>query len=109
MEPQHPHPRRHRPPHPHLHNILPPPSHIPHRTANSTPLSSPGLFSPSLNRSFPPSQPGSETATPASLNSPYLHPLQGHKVREYVHLGPLASPAPTMHHALCGAWLAPNH
>ncbi|KAL2258265.1 hypothetical protein VTK26DRAFT_8509 [Humicola hyalothermophila] len=83
MESQHPHPRRHRPPHPHLHHILPSPSsHLQQRTINNTPVSSPGLFSPSLPRSFPLSQPGSEFATPASLNSPYLHPLQGHKVRE---------------------------
>jgi [calcium/calmodulin-dependent protein kinase] kinase len=86
MEPQQPRPQRHRPSHPHLHSImLPPPTQFPNRTANSTPLSSPGLFSPTLARGtmpFPPSQPGSEIATPASLNSPYLHPLQGHKVRE---------------------------
>jgi [calcium/calmodulin-dependent protein kinase] kinase len=99
MEPQQQHqqqqqqqqrPPFHRPSHPRLHNILPPPpSHVPHRTANSTPVSSPGLFSPSVprpNMAFP-SQPGSETATPGGLTSPspwLLHPLQGHKVREYV-------------------------
>ncbi|KAL2155554.1 hypothetical protein VTH82DRAFT_296 [Thermothelomyces myriococcoides] len=77
----------HRPPHSRLHSIFPPAqSHLAqHRTANSTPVSSPsGLFSPSMprpNMTFP-SQPGSETATPGGLNSPYLHPLQGHKVRE---------------------------
>ncbi|KAK4155059.1 hypothetical protein C8A00DRAFT_42289 [Chaetomidium leptoderma] len=85
MEPQPPRPPFHRPSHPRLHNILPPPPpHIPNRTANSTPVSPPGLFSPTLprlNMSFP-SQPGSETATPGGLNSPFLHPLQGHKVRE---------------------------
>ncbi|KAI1311142.1 hypothetical protein F5Y03DRAFT_411017 [Xylaria venustula] len=56
---------------------------IPSRTANSTPVSSPGLFSPSNLRSnvFPYST--SDTSTPAaSVNSPYLHPLQSHKVRE---------------------------
>ncbi|KAL2144332.1 hypothetical protein VTI28DRAFT_9240 [Corynascus sepedonium] len=74
-----------RPPHPRLHGILPPPpSLLTHRTANSTPISSPGLFSPSIprhNMAFT-SQPGSETATPGGLNSPYLHPLQDRKVRE---------------------------
>ncbi|GAB1313603.1 hypothetical protein MFIFM68171_03813 [Madurella fahalii] len=86
MEPQHPQPSHPRPSHPHLQSIFPPPpSHIPHRTANSTPVSSPGLFSPTLPRStmsLPPSQPGSETTTPGGLNSPYLHPLHSHKVRE---------------------------
>ncbi|KAK4042738.1 hypothetical protein C8A01DRAFT_44232 [Parachaetomium inaequale] len=85
MDPQPPRPPFHRPSHPRLHNILPPPPpQFPLRTANSTPVSSPGLFSPSLPRPgvLFPSEPGSETATPGSLNSPYLHPLQGHKVRE---------------------------
>ncbi|KAK3371609.1 hypothetical protein B0T24DRAFT_530906 [Lasiosphaeria ovina] len=86
MEPQHPQPRP-RPSFPHLQNItLPPaPSQPGQRTANSTPVSSPGLFSPSLSRSnmsFPASQPASESTTPAVLNSPFLHPLQTHKVRE---------------------------
>ncbi|KAK5636359.1 hypothetical protein RRF57_012071 [Xylaria bambusicola] len=56
---------------------------IPSRTANSTPVSSPGLFSPTNLRSnvFP--HFASDTSTPsASTNSPYLHPLQSHKVRE---------------------------
>ncbi|KAK4188841.1 hypothetical protein QBC35DRAFT_183763 [Podospora australis] len=91
MEPtQPPQPRQphHRPSYPQLHNIFsPPPSHLPHRTANSTPVSSPGLFSPTVPRStmsLPPSQPGSESTTPGGSNSPYLHPLQSHnhKVRE---------------------------
>ncbi|KAK3988149.1 putative Serine/threonine-protein kinase [Cladorrhinum sp. PSN332] len=94
MEPQPPQPPQQqasayahpRPSHPHLHNIFPPsPAHIPIRTANSTPVSSPGLFSSSFSRpnmSLPASQPGSESATPGGLNSPYLHPLQSHKVRE---------------------------
>lgn len=84
MDPPHHHRTPfHRPSHPRLHNILPPlPSHhVSHRTSNSTPVSSPGLFSPTLARPNM-SQPGSETATPSGLNSPYLHPLQGHKVRE---------------------------
>lgn len=54
-------------------------------TANNTPISSPGLFSPVNPRatmSLPSSQPVSETTTPAVQNSPYLHPLQTHKVRE---------------------------
>ncbi|KAK4239049.1 hypothetical protein C8A03DRAFT_14540 [Achaetomium macrosporum] len=93
MEPQRPRSPFHRPSHPHLHNILPP-SHVPHRTANNTPVSSPGLFSPTLTRptKIPfPSQPGSEAVTPGGSNMSYLHPLQqremqsslhGHKVRE---------------------------
>ncbi|KAI1750576.1 kinase-like protein [Xylaria castorea] len=57
---------------------------IPSRTANSTPVSSPGLFSPTNLRpnAFPPYS-ASEASTPAAVAcSPYLHPLQGHKVRE---------------------------
>ncbi|KAH9207515.1 hypothetical protein DL95DRAFT_313576 [Leptodontidium sp. 2 PMI_412] len=49
------------------------------KTATSTPSSSPGLFSPSLNPTklnLPPLSDG----TPHP--SPYLHPLQMHKVRE---------------------------
>ncbi|KAK3344656.1 hypothetical protein B0H65DRAFT_572860 [Neurospora tetraspora] len=75
-----------RPSHPQLHPFLPPmASQIPHRTANSTPVSSPGLFSPSIPRSNMSlsGQPSSENTTPApTLHSPYLHPLQSHKVRE---------------------------
>jgi len=50
------------------------------KTAASTPASSPGLYSPS-----PPPQrhlPSMGDSNPAV--SPYLHPLQMHKVREYV-------------------------
>ncbi|KAI1266385.1 kinase-like protein [Xylariaceae sp. FL1019] len=56
---------------------------VPSRTANSTPISSPGLFSPSNPRPyvFPP-HPASEASTPAVAVSPFLHPLQNHKVRE---------------------------
>ncbi|KAI1153555.1 kinase-like protein [Nemania diffusa] len=58
---------------------------IPSRTANSTPISSPGLFSPTGLRSnaFPPYS-ASDVPTPATVaaSSPFLHPLQGHKVRE---------------------------
>ncbi|KAK3387467.1 hypothetical protein B0H63DRAFT_521519 [Podospora didyma] len=84
MEPQQTQPRS-RPSFPHLHHIVPPLSQVPNRTANSTPVSSPGLFSPSLprsNMSLPASQPASESTTPGILNSPYLHPLQTHKIRE---------------------------
>ncbi|CAN8103447.1 unnamed protein product [Discula destructiva] len=60
--------------------------HPPHaQTASSTPVSSPGLFSPVNPRatmSLPSSQPVSEGTTPAVQHSPYLHPLQTHKVRE---------------------------
>ncbi|KAI0970975.1 hypothetical protein F4678DRAFT_462110 [Xylaria arbuscula] len=58
---------------------------IPSRTANSTPVSSPGLFSPSNLRSniFPYPYSTSEASTPAAaVSSPFLHPLQSHKVRE---------------------------
>ncbi|KAG8160130.1 hypothetical protein KVR01_009666 [Diaporthe batatas] len=57
----------------------------PSLTASSTPVASPGLFSPSNPRttmSLPPSQSVSEGTTPAALNSPFLHPLQNHRVRE---------------------------
>lgn len=71
------------------HNTLAP-THLQHPslTASSTPISSPGLFSPSNPRtamSLPPSQSVSEGTTPAALNSPFLHPLQNHRVREYVY------------------------
>ena len=84
MEPQQPQPHNHNRNSqlPHLQSVLPP--HIPSRTANSTPISSPGLFSPGnprSNMSLPP-QPVSEGTTPAPTHSPYLHPLQTHKVRE---------------------------
>ncbi|KAM7194881.1 Serine/threonine-protein kinase ssp1 [Naviculisporaceae sp. PSN 640] len=91
MEPQPPNSQsNYRPAHPHLHQIHPPPlSHIPPRTSNSTPVSSPGLFSPTHPRStmsLPAHQTHSESATPlgsgGTMNSPYLHPLQSHKVRE---------------------------
>ncbi|KAI0865270.1 kinase-like protein [Xylaria cubensis] len=52
---------------------------IPSRTASSTPVSSPGLFSPANLR---PNYSTSDASTPAAVASPYLHPLQGHKVRE---------------------------
>ncbi|KJZ72732.1 hypothetical protein HIM_07924 [Hirsutella minnesotensis 3608] len=59
-----------------------PPSSLPLRTASSTPMSSPGLFSPSPSRHHQPTS-ISESNTPApALGSPYLHPLQNHKVRE---------------------------
>ncbi|KAI1780757.1 kinase-like protein [Hypoxylon cercidicola] len=57
---------------------------IPSRTANSTPISSPGLFSPTNPRpnAFPVHS-ASEASKPVAMAvSPYLHPLQKHKVRE---------------------------
>ncbi|TGJ86214.1 hypothetical protein E0Z10_g2517 [Xylaria hypoxylon] len=55
---------------------------IPSRTANSTPVSSPGLFNPTSLRSNAFTS-HSDASTPAAVaNSPYLHPLQSHKVRE---------------------------
>ncbi|RYP91897.1 hypothetical protein DL770_001957 [Monosporascus sp. CRB-9-2] len=72
--------------HPHLTTDLPHFSSNPgHRSTNSTPISSPGLFSPNSLRSTNPlgAQPHSESSTPApAANSPYLHPLQTHRVRE---------------------------
>ncbi|KAK8107472.1 uncharacterized protein PG998_009485 [Apiospora kogelbergensis] len=57
---------------------------VPSRTASSTPVSSPGLFSPNNPRpvlNFP-THPASDASTPVAMNSPYLHPLQNHRVRE---------------------------
>ncbi|KAJ2899336.1 uncharacterized protein MKZ38_003265 [Zalerion maritima] len=70
---------------PHLHTAIS--SHFPHRTGNNTPVQSPGLFSPSQQRaamSFPAGQhASSDPSTPAEgIGSPFLHPLQSHKVRE---------------------------
>lgn len=59
--------------------------HHPSRTANSTPVSSPGLFSPTNPR---PNNghhlySASEVTTPSVESpSPFLHPLQQHQVRE---------------------------
>ncbi|KAI1118049.1 kinase-like protein [Nemania sp. NC0429] len=57
---------------------------IPSRTASSTPVSSPGLFSPpNLRNNAVAPYSTSDVSTPALAgSSPYLHPLQGHKVRE---------------------------
>ncbi|KAF4505923.1 hypothetical protein G6O67_007821 [Ophiocordyceps sinensis] len=66
----------------HAHARLPPSSSLPLRTASSTPMSSPGLFSPSPSHFHQPTS-LSESNTPApALGSPYLHPLQNHRVRE---------------------------
>ncbi|PNH37292.1 hypothetical protein VD0004_g9495 [Verticillium dahliae] len=72
----------------HLHALIPPPSTSPTpplRTAASTPMSSPGLFSPSNPRPRHnyPGRAASDSNTPVQeVSSPYLHPLQHHKVRE---------------------------
>lgn len=50
------------------------------KTAGSTPASSPGLFSPMNAPNAHRPLPSVSDGTP--LNSPYLHPLQMHKVRE---------------------------
>ncbi|PHH87526.1 hypothetical protein CDD83_8745 [Cordyceps sp. RAO-2017] len=66
----------------HAHPHLPASSSMPLRTASSTPMSSPGLFSPSPSRLHQPTS-ISESNTPAPTSgSPYLHPLQNHRVRE---------------------------
>ncbi|KAI1434979.1 kinase-like protein [Xylaria sp. CBS 124048] len=67
-----------------MNNNAPHPPAVPSRTANSTPSSSPGLFSlasPGHNGFSIHSTP--DGSTPAlAAGSPYLHPLQSHKVRE---------------------------
>ncbi|KAH9907928.1 protein kinase-like protein [Xylariomycetidae sp. FL2044] len=81
MDPQ---PPSHSHQHSHLIGDNPSFPSLPSRTANSTPISSPGLFSPTNPRpnAFP-NHSASEATTPApAINSPYLHPLQNHKVRE---------------------------
>ncbi|KND94306.1 Serine/threonine-protein kinase ssp1 [Tolypocladium ophioglossoides CBS 100239] len=68
---------------PPLHALLPPSASLPMRTANSTPMSSPGLFSPTPSSRHLQTTFISESNTPAPiLGSPYLHPLQTHRVRE---------------------------
>ncbi|KAL7926380.1 kinase-like protein [Trichoderma austrokoningii] len=59
-------------------------SSLPLRTASSTPTTSPGLFSPVARHAHRiPTSSLSESNTPAPLfDSPYLHPLQTHRVRE---------------------------
>ncbi|KAI1139912.1 kinase-like protein [Hypoxylon sp. FL0543] len=59
-------------------------TNVPSRTANSTPISSPGLFSPTNPRSNAfLAYSASDASTPAPVaGSPYLHPLQNHRVRE---------------------------
>ncbi|KAI0007976.1 kinase-like protein [Xylariaceae sp. FL0662B] len=56
----------------------------PSRTASSTPISSPGLFSPSNPRpnAFSNYSATDPTTAAALASSPYLHPLQNHRVRE---------------------------
>ncbi|KAI0202640.1 kinase-like protein [Astrocystis sublimbata] len=85
-------PQSHRPPlhthnintHNNTHNNSPHLPAVPLRTAASTPISSPGLFSPTAFRHNAFSlQSSSEASTPAlAATSPYLHPLQAHKVKE---------------------------
>jgi serine/threonine protein kinase len=70
--------------HPSLAGKISLPAPQPLRTAESTPMSSPGLFSPTAIRhgAIPPTS-FSESNTPAPPSiAPYLHPLQTHKVRE---------------------------
>ncbi|KAJ6781299.1 hypothetical protein PWT90_10159 [Aphanocladium album] len=56
---------------------------MPLRTACSTPVSSPGLFSPTPSRHVFHASSLSESNTPAPpAGGPFLHPLQTHKVRE---------------------------
>ncbi|UKZ68323.1 uncharacterized protein TrAtP1_009362 [Trichoderma atroviride] len=59
-------------------------SSLPPRTASSTPTTSPGLFSPVARHAHHiPTSSLSESNTPAPpFDSPYLHPLQTHRVRE---------------------------
>ncbi|KAL7624542.1 hypothetical protein AAE478_006109 [Parahypoxylon ruwenzoriense] len=57
---------------------------LPIRTSSSNPISSPGLFSPTNPRSNAfITHSASDASTPAGPSgSPYLHPLQNHRVRE---------------------------
>ncbi|KAK2589709.1 hypothetical protein QQS21_012611 [Conoideocrella luteorostrata] len=68
-----------------LHTPIPQSASVPLRTASSTPVSSPGLFSPTTSRQnlTLPYTSLSECNTPAPAgHSPFLHPLQTHRVRE---------------------------
>lgn len=68
-----------------LHAPLPQSVSMPLRTANSTPISSPGLFSPTASRQSltHPHTSLSECNTQAPMGKrPWLHPLQTHRVRE---------------------------
>jgi hypothetical protein len=67
---------------PPLHTHLPSSSSMPLRTANSTPMSSPGLFSPSASRQNLVTSVSENNTPPNYAQSPLLHPLQLHKVRE---------------------------
>ncbi|KAI5456549.1 hypothetical protein BGZ63DRAFT_366416 [Mariannaea sp. PMI_226] len=69
-------------PTPPLHTHLPISTSMPLRTANSTPVSSPGLFSPSGSRQNLQVSHSESNTPPNMFNSPLLHPLQMHKVRE---------------------------
>lgn len=73
-------------PKPALYTSLSQLSSLPLRSASSTPTTSPGLFSPVARHAHHlPTSSLSESNTPAPLfDSPYLHPLQTHRVREYV-------------------------
>ena len=84
------------------HNTYLPP--IPSRTASSTPMSSPGLFSPVNPRpNVLPLHPSSDGSTPAvAATSPYLHPLQTHRVREYVLSREFHPSPPWLPITLCG-------
>ncbi|KAK0388183.1 hypothetical protein NLU13_4428 [Sarocladium strictum] len=65
-----------------LHTQLPPAPSLPSKTAQSTPMSSPGLFSPTgiRHNAAVGNTSLSESTTPSGLGS--LHPLQSHRVRE---------------------------
>ncbi|KAI3541962.1 hypothetical protein CSPX01_07189 [Colletotrichum filicis] len=86
MDPQQPLPHQRNSHNPHLLALVPPTSNaLPLRSSASTPMTSPGLFSPSNPRpkmNFP-IHASSDSNTPnVETSSPYLHPLQNHKVRE---------------------------
>ncbi|KFA50404.1 hypothetical protein S40293_05226 [Stachybotrys chartarum IBT 40293] len=72
-------------PYPLINNFLSLSAALPLKTADNTPMSSPGLFSPTGSRQTGLYHPTSfsESSTPVHHSgSPYLHPLQTHKVRE---------------------------
>ncbi|KAK2062059.1 kinase-like protein [Colletotrichum caudatum] len=84
MESQQPHQRNN--PHPHLQSLAQPiPNALPLRSSASTPMTSPGLFSPSNPRprmNFPVHSSSDSNTPSVGKSSPFLHPLQDHKVRE---------------------------
>ena len=105
QQPQQPQPTRPSTALPPLHAHIPPSASLPLRTAPTTPVSTPGLFSP---RQLPTTS-ISESNTPAlAAGSPYLHPLQTHRVREYVAALPVLLPEHRGRVSPCHDWCRPH-